>query len=275
MSKQGVASTQPPDHANAASSHDIKGRAPTQLRRLEICVIDDDDAIRTYLRRQLTKEGYRVRGVPARTNAMEGIAADPPDVLVLSLDTPDAGGLAGISSLRELSTVPIVAVSVRDNEDTIVDALVNGADDFIKKPFGIREFVARIQSVLRRAARERGVPPLVLSGSLKVDLVHRRVWSQGQEVHITAKPYEVLRILVENAGKVVPHSEILAAVWGGDRRRGMGYLRLAIRKLRRQLEPNPSRPTHILTKSRVGYRLVAQRRPVRNHTSLGRSKRHA
>jgi two-component system KDP operon response regulator KdpE len=206
---------------------------------------------------------------------MDGIAAAPPDVLVLSLDAPDGGGLKDILSLRELSTVPIIAVSIRGDEDAIVEALVNGADDYIKKPFGIREFVARIQSVLRRATRERGVPPVFLSGTLKVDLVHHRVWSQGQEVHVTAKPYEVLRILVENAGKVVPHSEVLAAVWGGDRRRGMGYLRVAIRELRRQLESDPSRPTHILTETRVGYRLAAQRRGVRNNAGLGRSRRGA
>jgi two-component system KDP operon response regulator KdpE len=119
------------------------------------------------------------------------------------------------------------------------------------------------------AARLRSSSP----ETLKVDLTHRRVWSKGQEVHITAKPYEVLRTLVENAGKVVPHSEILEAVWGGDRRRGMGYLRLAIRELRRLLEPDPSHPTHILTETGVGYRLVSKCRPVRINIPRRRPKR--
>jgi two-component system, OmpR family, KDP operon response regulator KdpE len=260
-----------PNHSGAALSHELKAaRARIVTRRPEICVVDDDDATRTYLRRRLAKEGYRVRSLPVTATVADEIAAAPPDILVMSLDAADP---AIISSVRELSTVPIVAVSERDDEDMIVEALANGADDYIKKPFGIREFVARIQNVLRRATREPGVPPLFLSGSLKVDLVHRRVWSQGQEVHIMPKPYEVLRILVENAGKVVPHSQILEAVWGGNRWRGIGYLRLAIRELRRHLEPDPSHPTHILTERRIGYRLMAKRRPVRDNIDRGRAKR--
>lgn len=273
MSRKGVAPAQVSEHSGAAPILDSKPvSSHFSRRRPEVCVVDDDESIRTYLRRRLTKEGYRVRGMSLTGTSANDLAASPPDILVMSLDAADPGI---ISAVRELTTVPIVAVSERNDEDIIVASLTNGADDYIEKPFGIREFIARIQTVLRRAGREQGVPPLFLSGSLKVDLVHRRVWSRGQEVRVPAKPYEVLRILVENAGKVVPHLQVVEAVWGGDRRRGVGYLRLAIRELRRLLEPDPGHPAHILTVTRVGYRLLAKHCTVRNNRRRKRSSRRA
>jgi two-component system, OmpR family, KDP operon response regulator KdpE len=245
-------------HVSAETLRCESAAGTRKAREPDVLVVDDDPAIRKYLRRILTEQRYGVREVASAKAALQSIAERRPDLLILSLDSFGLDGSEAILSVRALASIPIVAISVHDNEDSIVEALESGADDYVKKPFGTREFLARIQSALRRTMREQGKPPLFVSGDLKVDLARRLVWSQGRHVHLSTKPYEVLRVLVENGGKVVSHEDILISVWGAARKDRLQYLRLAIRELRRSLESDPTRPSLIVTETRVGYRLRVQ-----------------
>ena len=236
------------------------GRGPSVL------IIDDDPAIRRMLRRAMTAAGYQVQDIAPGGGALEWIAERQIDLLILDIDPPAGGGPEALRIVRKLSAVPILALSFRGDEDSTVDALDTGADDYIRKPFGIKELLARAKNALRRRARQRGKPAQLVTGDLEVDLVHRRVRSRGREVHLPAKPYEVLRVLIEGDGKVLTHKDILRAVWRARRVDRVQYLRLAIRELRRKLEADPAHPRHILTETRVGYRLDVQRRP--EHRSL-------
>jgi two-component system KDP operon response regulator KdpE len=229
-----------------------------------LLVIDDDRAIRRLLNRELRTAGYQVCEMEPSAEALARAARDRFDVLILDIDAP-TGGAEAIRMIREDSPVPIVALSLRPDEDTAVDALESGADDFIRKPFSTRELLARVRNALRRKSREEGKPTPVVTGDLAIDLLHRRVRSRGKEVHLPAKQYEVLRALTEAADKVVPHKEILCAVWGPRGVDRIIHLRLAIRELRRKLEPDPGRPQYILTETRVGYRLEVQTRATSRH----------
>lgn len=162
--------------------------------------------------------------------------------------------------MRELSPIPVLALSERGDEDSTVAALVSGADDYIRKPFGVKELLARVKNALRRRARERGDSAQLVTGDLEIDLLHRRVRSHGRDVHLSVKPYEVLRVLAEGAGKALTHEEILCAVWGRNRADRIQYLRLAIRELRSKLEVDPAHPRYILTETGVGYRLEVRQR---------------
>jgi two-component system, OmpR family, KDP operon response regulator KdpE len=231
------------------------GRGPSVL------IIDDDPAIRRMLRRGMIAAGYQAEDMAPGEGALERVAERRFDLLILDIDLPGSTGLAAIRIARDRSPVPIVALSVRDDEDATVDALNSGADDYIRKPFGIKEFLARARNALRRRARERGKPALIVTGDLEIDLLHRRVRSRGHDVHISAKRYEVLRVLAEGAGKALTHKEILRAVWGARGADRVEYLRNAIQELRRKLEADPAHPRHILTETRVGYRLDVRQGP--------------
>jgi len=182
--------------------------------------------------------------------------------VILDVDAP-AGSLEAVRIVRKVSLIPILALSIRGDEGSTVDALDSGADDYIRKPFRIKELLARIKNALRRRAQEEGRPAQVVSGELDIDLVHRRIHSRGREVHLSVRCYEVLRTLAECAGKVLTHEEILRAVWGPQRADRIQYLRLAIRELRRKLEADSASPQHILTERGVGYRLEVRRRSKR------------
>jgi two-component system KDP operon response regulator KdpE len=221
--------------------------------------VDDDPAIRTYLRRNLSAAGYRVSECASVQEALDNISDQSPSLVILDLGDPDSGS-ASVRAVRDASPVPILATSARSSEETIVETLESGADDFIAKPFGIREILARAENVLRHAVRQQGTPPRFISGDLEVDLLHRRVWSKGQEIHLSPKVYEVLQVLVKGAGKVRTHEDILRIVWGPNRIDRVAYLRLAIRELRRAIEADPAHPVHVLTETRVGYRLQVQGR---------------
>jgi two-component system, OmpR family, KDP operon response regulator KdpE len=225
-----------------------------------VLIVDDDPAIRTLLRRGMRAAGYRVEDAAPSQDLLSGIAERQLDLLILDIDSPVSGGADAIRRVRECSPVPLLVLSAQSDEDAIVRALSRGADDYVRKPFGTKELLARAENALRRQARERGTPaPLVIDG-LEIDLLHRRVYAQGVEVHLAVKPYEVLRVLAESAGRVLTHNEILNAVWGPRRLDQVDRLRLAIRELRRKLEADPAHPRYILTETGVGYRLqVAQR----------------
>jgi two-component system KDP operon response regulator KdpE len=230
-----------------------------------VLVVDNDPAIRRLLRQVLTTAGYRVEDVSPGQGAVGRVAERQFDLLVLDIDEPTGIGPNPIGLLRELSPAPILALSVRNEEAVAASALENGADDYVRKPFGLNELLARVKTALRRRARERGKPASFTTGELEIDLLHRRVRLRGQEIHLPVKPYEVLRVLAEGTGKVLTHEAILRKVWGPHHTERVVYLRVAIRDLRRHLEADPAHPRYILTEPRVGYRLAADPRPDPAH----------
>jgi two-component system KDP operon response regulator KdpE len=222
-----------------------------------VLVIEEDPALRRLLRRELTGAGYRVQDVEPGQRALGFVGKSQFDLLILDIDASVTQGPQAIRVARGMSQVPILALSVHGKEDAMVNALDSGADDYVLKPFGTKELLARVKNALRRRALEQGRPVKVVSGEIEIDLLHRRVRSGGREVRLPPKSYEVLRVLAESAGKVVAHEAILAAVWG-PRHVDREYLRREIRTLRRKLEADPGHPRHIVTEPRVGYRLEAR-----------------
>ncbi len=221
---------------------------------LRILIVDDEPAIRRFLHTSLTAQGYRVIEVADGASALHSIKTNPVDVVVLDLGLPDISGFDIISKLRdEGSVVPIVILSSRTDEGGKVKALDLGADDYVTKPFGVDELLARIRAALRHRVQQQGEKPIFRSGDLSVDLVRRIVTVGGQEVKLSPREYELLRLLVAHAGKVLTHKFLLREVWGGDG--DVQYLRIYIRALRQKIEANPERPQHIITEQGVGYRL--------------------
>jgi two-component system KDP operon response regulator KdpE len=187
--------------------------------------------------------------------ALAALASKKPDVIILDLGLPDKSGLDVIAEIRQRSPVPIIVLSARNDERSKVEALDLGADDYIGKPFGMAELIARLRAALRHAFQAQGEFPTFLSGELSVDLVRRHVTRGGHEVKLSPKEFELLRHLVTHAGKVLTHRQLLREVWGPAQADEVQYLRVFIRGLRQKLEPDPTRPTHILTELGVGYRL--------------------
>ncbi len=222
-----------------------------------ILVVDDEPQIRRFLRTSLSAQGYRISEVASAGDALAAIAKEEPDLVVLDLGLPDMDGLEVIGKVRASSQVPIVVLSIRGDEQGKVRALDLGADDYVTKPFGMDELVARVRAALRHRLQRQGEIPLFRSGDLAVDLVRRTVTFRGEEVKLSAKEYDLLRLLVAHAGKVLTHRFILREVWGPANADDVQYLRVYIRHLREKLEADPTRPTHILTETGVGYRLRA------------------
>ena len=225
-------------------------------RPTKVLVVDDEPAIRRFLRTSLTAQGYEVVEADTAATALSEAAREKPDVIVLDLGLPDEDGLEVVRRLRAERSTPIVILSVRDDERGKVEALDLGADDYVVKPFGMDELIARLRAALRHGLQAQGTAPLFEAGDLKVDLVHRHVWARGEEVHLSPKEYDLLAELVRHAGKVLTHKHLLRAVWGPAYDDAQ-YLRVFMRQLRRKLEADPARPVHILTEAGVGYRLRA------------------
>jgi len=227
----------------------VTGAAP-----LRVLVVDDEPAIRRFLRTSLRAEGYEVIEEEAGAAARREIHRREPDLVMLDLGLPDIDGLDVIRELREAgSAVPIIVLTSRTDEAGKVEALDLGADDYVTKPFGVDELLARIRAALRHRLQQEGEKPLFRSGDLTVDLVRRIVTVRGAAVRLSPREYDILRLLIQHAGKVLTHRMILKEVWGGDA--DVQYLRIYIRQLRQKIEPDPERPTHILTETGVGYRL--------------------
>ncbi len=224
-------------------------------RRASILVVDDEPPIRRLLRTSLTAQGYDVLEATGGQEAIDAVARDKPDLVILDLGLPDLGGIEVIRALRQRSSLPIIVLSVRDDERGKVEALDLGADDYVIKPFGVDELVARIRTALRHRFQVQGEKPVFTAGDLAVDLVRRSVKRGGEEVHLSPKEYDLLAELVANAGKVLTHRHILSKVWGPAHTEDAQYLRVFIRNLRSKLEPDPARPQLILTEPGVGYRL--------------------
>jgi two-component system, OmpR family, KDP operon response regulator KdpE len=232
-----------------------------------VLVVDDEPPIRRFLRTSLTAAGHRVVTAEDAAGALAGVAGEKPDVIILDLGLPDKSGLDVIAEIRQRSPVPIIVLSARDDERSKVEALDLGADDYISKPFGMAELTARLRAALRHAYQVQGETPVFVSGDLAVDLASRQVTRSGEPVKLSPKEFELLRHLVAHAGKVLTHRQLLREVWGPAQVEEVQYLRVFIRGLRQKLEPDPTRPTHILTELGVGYRLQLppEQRALSNH----------
>ncbi len=221
---------------------------------VRVLVVDDEPPIRRFLRTSLSAQGYHVLEAENGVEALDLIDRNPPDVVVLDLGLPDMDGVEAIRRLRDRGlTIPIVVLSSRTDETGKVQALDLGADDYVTKPFGMDELLARLRAALRHRLQQQGERPVFRNGDLAVDLVRRVVTVRGEEIRLSPREYDLLRLLVAHAGKVLTHKFILREVWGGET--DVQYLRIYIRSLRQKVEPDPERPQHIVTETGVGYRL--------------------
>ncbi len=223
---------------------------------VRVLVVDDEPAIRRFLRTSLGSQGYDVLEAADAHSALAQLSRNAVDVLVLDLGLPDMDGIEVIRQLREEgSAVPIIVLSSRSDETAKVRALDLGADDYVTKPFGMDELIARLRAALRHKLQQQGERPIFRAGDLSVDLVRRVVSVREQEVKLTPREYDLLRTLVAHAGKVLTHRFLMREVWGTET--DIAYLRIYIRTLRRKIEADPDRPQLILTEQGVGYRLKA------------------
>ena len=220
-----------------------------------ILVIDDELAIRRFLHTVLSSEEFSLHEAENGHAGLASAAAFRPDVILLDLGLPDLDGIEVIKRIREWSPVPIIVLSVRDRENDKVAALDAGADDYLTKPFGVGELLARIRAALRRSIQQTP-EPVFTNNDLVVDLTRRRVTVSGSDVQLTPTEYDILRLLVTHAGKVLTHGQILKQVWGLAYLEQPHVLRVNVSNLRRKIEADPSRPRHIITEPGVGYRLT-------------------
>jgi two-component system KDP operon response regulator KdpE len=225
-----------------------------------VVVIEDEPQIRRFLRVALAGQGYRVFEASTGEDGLIDAASRQPDVVIVDLGLPDIDGLQVIARLREWSAVPIIVLSARGQEADKVKALDAGADDYLSKPFGVEELLARIRVALRHRARvDRDTPESTFTcGDLHVDLGRRRVVLQGAEVHLTPIEYRLLATLVRYAGRVITQRQLLREVWGPNAEGQSHYLRVYMAHLRRKLERDPARPRYLTTEPGVGYRLMTE-----------------
>ena len=222
---------------------------------LKILVIDDEPPIRKLLRMGLSTQGYQILDAPNGKTALQ-LMAEAPDLVILDLGLPDMQGLDLLRMIRMRNeSVPIVVLSSRGDEAGKVQALDLGADDYVTKPFGVDELLARMRAALRHQLQIHGERPIFRTGELSVDLVRRIVKVADKEVKLSPKEYELLRLLVQHSGKVLTHRFLLNGLWSTPI--DAQYLRVYVRQLRNKIEPNPARPKYILTETGIGYRLRA------------------
>jgi len=222
-------------------------------RAVRVLVIDDEPAIRRLLKTSLSAEGYDVVEAATGEEGWTAYGRAKPDLVLLDLGLPDIDGRELIRRIRGAGLTPLVVLSIRGDERGKVEALDLGADDYVTKPVGMDELNARLRAALRHRLQQQGEEPIFKSGELAVDLVRRHVTVKGVEVKLSPKEYELLRLLVMHAGKVLTHQHIMREVWGGAT--DVQYLRIYIRQLRQKIEADPERPVLIQTEAGVGYRL--------------------
>jgi two-component system, OmpR family, KDP operon response regulator KdpE len=225
-----------------------------------ILLIEDDAQIRRFLQATLASQGFRLIEAPTGAAGLADAASRPPDMVILDLGLPDIDGLEVIHRLREWTRIPIIVLSARGQERDKIEALDAGADDYVSKPFGVGELLARVRVALRRVAERVGEAgeTFFTVGDLSVDLGRRHVTVAGQPVHLTPIEYRLLATLVRYAGKIVTQSQLLNEVWGPGHTEQAHYLRVYAGQLRRKLEKDPARPRYLLTEPGVGYRLAAE-----------------
>jgi two-component system, OmpR family, KDP operon response regulator KdpE len=232
---------------------------PTSAAPL-VLLIEDEPQMRRFLRAALSDPDYRLVEAGTAKEGLAQAAGRNPDVILLDLGLPDKDGLELTRELREWTATPIIVLSARGREQDKVAALDVGADDYLTKPFGVDELLARIRVALRHASHPPGTPlePVFEAGELRVDLVARRVTRAGAEVHLTPTEYKLLIVLIKHAGKVNTHRQLLKEVWGPHYLNQAHYVRVYMGQLRQKLEADPSRPRLLLTEPGVGYRLRSE-----------------
>lgn len=219
-----------------------------------ILVIDDEPQIHRFLGPALDAAGYEPVRADTAAEGLKEVARKAPDAVVLDLGLPDLDGKEALVKARAFYQGPIIILSARDRETEKIDALDLGADDYVEKPFGVGEFLARLRVVLRRRLRDEGADPVAEIGDLKIDLVKRLVTRRGEALRLSPREYDLLAQLVRGSGKVVTHKQLLTAVWGPAHEADVQYLRVFVGQLRQKIEPDPSQPALILTEPGVGYR---------------------
>jgi two-component system KDP operon response regulator KdpE len=223
-----------------------------------VLVIEDEPPIRRFLRASLAEEGYRVEEAASGEEGIKKAATQPPDFVILDLGLPGLDGQDVLRRLREWLTAPIIILSAREQEKQKVEALDAGADDYLTKPFGLGELLARMRTALRHAQPRTGEGTLLQVGDLRIDLAARTVSLHEKPVHLTPLEYKLLVLLMRNAGKVLTHRQLLREVWGPHDVHENHYLRVFVATLRRKVEPDPAQPRYILTEQGVGYRFAAE-----------------
>ena len=232
-----------------------------------VLVVDDDAALARALAITLTARGYDVDTAPDGATALAAAARKPPDAMVLDLGLPDLDGVDVVTALRGWSRAPVIVLSARDEQSQKVAALDAGADDYVTKPFGMDELLARVRAAVRRAADAPEDEPVVQTPSFTVDLAMRRVTAADGEVRLTPTEWSVLEVLVRHRGKLVGRQQLLQEVWGPRYSTETNYLRVYLAQLRRKLEPDPAHPRHLLTEPGVGYRFVTGEQTIASSES--------
>ena len=237
----------------------FEGMAALPSNKSLILVVEDDAAIRDFLRTALTNAGYRLAEAITGEEALDRAARKPPELVILDLGLPDVDGQLVLQKLREWFKAPIIVLSARNQESQKVMALDSGADDYLTKPFGTAELLARIRTALRHAdGAASGNSPVLELGELKADLAAHRVFVRGDEVHLTPIEYSLLSALIRQAGKVLTHRQLLTEIWGPERAQDTHYLRVFMAALRRKIEADSAQPRYLLTEQGVGYRFQAE-----------------
>ena len=228
------------------------------MSKVRVMVVDDEPSVRRFLKRSLMAHGYDMLEAETGEEALNMAALNPPDLIILDLGLPDIPGIVVMQRIREWSEIPIIILSVKNQEKDKIAALDTGADDYLTKPFGVGELMARLRVAMRKQSSQTPAEPVFVVGDLSVDLTARVVTLNGEEISLTPTEYDLMRVLVKYAGRVITHQQLLREV------RGVGYqeetqlLRVHMSNLRRKLEVDSTNPTYILTESGVGYRLRAE-----------------
>ncbi len=230
------------------------------MKKTNVAVIDDDPRLLRFVRANLEAEGYRVCTAEDADPGLELIAREMPDLVILDIMLPGGDGYELCQRLREFSPVPVLMLTAKVEESDKVKGLRLGADDYLTKPFGIQELLARVEALLRRTKTPEGPKPSYsfTSGDLAIDFSRRRVTVRGKEVAFSPTEYRLLCELANNAGRVMLHEELLTRVWGAEYRDELEYLRAYVRHLRRKIEKEASRPEYILSRPGIGYMLVSE-----------------
>ncbi|GKW13182.1 MULTISPECIES: two-component system response regulator KdpE [Pectobacterium] len=221
-----------------------------------ILIVEDEKEIRRFVRQALEGEGCRVFDAETMQRGLLEAATRKPDLIILDLGLPDGNGIDYIRDLRQWSSLPIIVLSARTDEQDKIDALDAGADDYLTKPFGIGELLARLRVALRRHSHTQQETPLVSFGTITVDLLNRQVNRDGQELHLTPIEFRLLATLLASPGKVLTQRQLLTQVWGPNAVEHSHYLRIYMGHLRQKLESDPARPRHLLTETAIGYRFI-------------------
>jgi two-component system KDP operon response regulator KdpE len=220
-----------------------------------VLLVDDEVQIRRFLRAGFEMDGFAVRDAENGNEGIKNATLRPPDLIILDLALRDIDGAEVLARLRSWSNVPVIVLSVRSSEDEKVKLLQLGADDYVVKPFGMAELLARSHAAIRRHTRNLSGDPVVNLGRLSIDLANRAVFIEGERLSLTRKEFRLLQILAQHAGNVVAHGQLLNEIWGAGHDQDSHYLRIFVRKLRQKIEVDPTQPRLLLTELGVGYRL--------------------